>query len=294
VDTSGEERVVPPGVGGGAGESISATDGGSDSLSLESVAGEGGEAASGSDVVALASGEDAAIPGELVPLAGGDANLSSREIKIILETALLATQDPLPLAQLRRMFHQKPSLDTIRHLLDEIREEWKGKGVELVDIASGWRFQTRPEYRDYLDRISPEKAPKYSRAVLETLAIIAYRQPVTRGDIENIRGVAVSAGIIRTLESRNWIDAVGFRDVPGRPAIYATTKTFLDDLGLRSLQELPPLDEIAKSLDLNQNPQKTRPLAPALEEVEPDGPDLREEPEPDDPDPRTEPEPDIA
>lgn len=189
--------------------------------------------------------------------------LNSSEIKLILETALLASQDPLPVVSLRKMFDDEPSADTLGHLLEEVREEWKGRGVELVNVASGWRFQTRPEFRVYLDRISPEKVPRYSRAVLETLAIIAYRQPVTRGDIENIRGVTVSAGIIRALESRNWIDTVGYRDVPGRPALYATTKTFLDDLGLRSLQELPPLDEIAKSLDLTQIPATPEPLAQA-------------------------------
>jgi segregation and condensation protein B len=187
--------------------------------------------------------------------------LNPSEIKKVLETALLASQDPLPIASLRKMFDDDPSADTLGHLLEEVREEWKEKGVELVNVASGWRFQTRPEYRAYLDRIAPEKVPRYSRAVLETLAIIAYRQPVTRGDIENIRGVSVSAGIIRALESRNWIDTVGYRDVPGRPALYATTKRFLDDLGLRSLQELPPLDEIAKSLDLTQIPAASEPLA---------------------------------
>lgn len=189
--------------------------------------------------------------------------LNPSEIKKVLETALLASQDPLSIASLRKMFDDDPSADTLGHLLLEVREEWKGKGVELVNVASGWRFQTRPEFRVYLDRISPEKVPRYSRAVLETLAIIAYRQPVTRGDIENIRGVTVSAGIIRALESRNWIDTVGYRDVPGRPALYATTKTFLDDLGLRSLQELPPLDEIAKSLDLTQIPAASGPPAQA-------------------------------
>ena len=189
--------------------------------------------------------------------------LSPSEIKIILETALLANQGSLSIAAMRKMFDDDPSAETLGHLLEELREEWKGKGVELVNIASGWRFQTRPEFRAYLDRLDPEKVPRYSRAVLETLAIIAYRQPVTRGDIENIRGVTVSAGIIRALEARNWIDTVGYRDVPGRPALYATTKMFLDDLGLRSLQELPPLDEIAKSLDLTQTPPPSEPTAQA-------------------------------
>ncbi len=176
--------------------------------------------------------------------------LSLAEAKTVLETALLASQEPLPMAELRKLFDQALGADTIRRLLDELREDWSEKGVELASLASGWRFQTRPAFQPYLDRINAEKAPRYSRAVLETLAIVAYRQPVTRGDIEDIRGVTVSPNIIRALEARGWIDVVGHREVPGRPALHATTKRFLDDLGLRSLQELPPLEEIAKSLDL--------------------------------------------
>ena len=202
-----------------------------------------------------------AIPAELASAEVNSAELNSVTLKIVLETALLSSDEPLSAVSLRSMFKDKPSSETIRILLDDIKEEWRGKGIELVNIASGWRFQTRPEFRPYLDRIAPEKAPKYSRAVMETLAIISYRQPVTRGDIENIRGVTVSAGIIRTLESRNWIDTVGYRDVPGRPALYATTKTFLDDLGLRSLQELPPLEEIVTSLELPQTPSSPEPVA---------------------------------
>ena len=186
------------------------------------------------------------------------------EVKSILETALLASQAPLTIADLRRMFDDEVSVETVRHLLDELREDWKEKGAELVNIATGWRFQTRPAFQRYIDRIAPEKPPRYSRAVLETLAIIAYRQPVTRGDIEDIRGVTVSTHIVKTLEARGWIDVVGHREVPGRPALYATTKTFLDDLGLRSLQELPPLEEIAKSLELAQTQ-----AAPAQEASEP-------------------------
>lgn len=189
--------------------------------------------------------------------------LNSTRVKTVLETALLSSDEPLSVASLRKMFNDEPSNETIRNLLDRIKEEWKDKGIELVNIASGWRFQTRPEFRAYIDRIAPEKVPKYSRAVMETLAIISYRQPVTRGDIENIRGVTVSAGIIRALESRNWIDTVGYRDVPGRPALYATTKTFLDDLGLRSLQELPPLEEIATSIELPQTPSTPESVAQA-------------------------------
>jgi len=175
--------------------------------------------------------------------------LNPSEVKTVLETALLATQEPLSIAQLRKLFEEEVGADTVRRLLDELRGEWAGRGVDLVNLASGWRFQTRPEFQKYLDRANPEKAPRYSRAVLETLAIIAYRQPVTRGDIEDIRGVTVSPNIIKTLESRGWIDVVGHRDAPGRPALYATTKTFLDDLALRSLAELPPLEEISRSLE---------------------------------------------
>lgn len=181
--------------------------------------------------------------------------LSPAEAKTILEAALLASQEPLPVSELRRLFDEEIGADTLRRLLEELREAWKDRGVELANTASGWRFQTRAAFQKYLERISPEKPPRYSRAVLETLAIIAYRQPTTRGDIEDIRGVVVSAHIIKVLEERGWIDVVGHREVPGRPALYATTRTFLDDLGLRSLQELPPLEDIAQTLDLIPNPQ---------------------------------------
>jgi segregation and condensation protein B len=192
------------------------------------------------------------------------------EVKIALETALLASQTPLTVAELKRMFEQDISAETIRHLLEELRQDWSARGIELVDIASGWRFQTRPAFQRLVDKIAPEKAPRYSRAVLETLAIIAYRQPVTRGDIEAIRGVTVSTGIIKALESRGWIDVVGHREVAGRPALYATTKAFLDDLGLRSLQELPPLEELAKTLELPEIPEAQEP-APAAGETGEDG-----------------------
>ncbi|MEN6585002.1 MAG: SMC-Scp complex subunit ScpB [Sulfuricella sp.] len=167
------------------------------------------------------------------------------EIKTILETALLVSQEPLTLHQLGKLFDEAPGAEALRKLLDELRSDWSGRGVELVSVAGGWRFQSRPEYQKYLDRLNPEKPPRYSRAVLETLAIIAYRQPVTRGDIEEIRGVAVSTQVIRTLEERGWIDAIGHREVPGRPALLATTRKFLDDLNLRTLNELPPLEELA-------------------------------------------------
>jgi len=172
------------------------------------------------------------------------------QAKRILEAALLASPEPLQVIELKRLFDQELGVDVLRKLLEELRTEWQGRSVELVSLASGWRFQTRAEFQPYLERMLPEKTPRYSRAVMETLAIIAYRQPVTRGDIEDIRGVTVSSQIIQTLESRGWIDAVGHRETPGRPALYATTRSFLDDLGLRSLQELPPLEEIAKTLEL--------------------------------------------
>lgn len=170
----------------------------------------------------------------------------------IVEAALLAAPAPLPVSELRKLFDEDPGPDLVRRLLDDLRAEWfaAGRGVELVQLASGWRFQTRPEYQVYLERLKNEKPPRYSRAVLETLAIIAYRQPVTRGDIEDIRGVAVSPNVLKTLEGRGWIDTVGHRDTPGRPALYATTKRFLDDLRLRSLAELPPLTEIERVMDL--------------------------------------------
>ena len=174
--------------------------------------------------------------------------LNPTEAKRVMEGALLATTEPLPLGALRRLFDEDIGADTVRRLLLELREEWAGRAVELVHLASGWRFQTRPDFQRYVERMQPEKPPRYSRAVMETLAIVAYRQPVTRGDIEDIRGVAVSPQVIKALEARGWIDAVGHRETPGRPALYGTTKTFLDDLGLRSLEELPPLGEIAQTL----------------------------------------------
>lgn len=168
--------------------------------------------------------------------------MNAQEAKIVLEAALLTAERPLAIAELRRLFADELSADTVRVLLEELRADWAGRGIELVALASGWRFQSTPAMRVYLDRLNPEKPPKYSRAVLETLAIIAYRQPVTRGDIEEIRGVMVSPQVIKTLEERGWIESIGHRETPGRPALFATTKAFLDDLGLRSLDELPPLE----------------------------------------------------
>lgn len=184
------------------------------------------------------------------------------DYKRVLETALLAAAEPLPLAELKKLFDDPFDDDTWRTLLDDLKRDWAERGVELVQLASGWRFQTRPEYQVFLDRLKNERPPKYSRAVMETLAIIAYRQPVTRGDIEDIRGVAVSPNVIKTLEGRGWVDAVGHRDSPGRPALYATTRKFLDDLGLRSLSELPPLAEIERMIDAHSDETPQVPAAP--------------------------------
>jgi segregation and condensation protein B len=167
--------------------------------------------------------------------------MNTQEAKIALETALLTAQQPLPLEQLRRLFNDELDEDTVRVLLEELRGDWAGRGVELVTLATGWRFQSTAAMRPILERMNSERPPKYSRAVLETLAIIAYRQPVTRGDIEEIRGVTASASVIKTLEDRGWIETIGHREAPGRPGLLATTRAFLDDFGLRSLQELPPI-----------------------------------------------------
>ena len=166
-------------------------------------------------------------------------SMNTQDAKRVLETALICANQPLPLRALRSLFDDQVGHDTLRGMLDELVRDWRGRGVELVCIASGWRFQSRPEMREFLDRLHPEKPPKYSRAVMETLAIIAYRQPVTRGDIEDIRGVMVGANIIKQLEDRGWVEAIGHRDAPGRPALFATTRSFLDDLGLASLDQLP-------------------------------------------------------
>ncbi len=175
--------------------------------------------------------------------------MNTQEAKIVLETALICAQEPLKLGELRKLFADGVSADTVRTLLEDLKQDWSGRGVELVGLASGWRFQSKPAMRSYLDRLHPEKPPKYSRAVLETLAIIAYRQPVTRGDIEEIRGVTVNTQVVKQLEDRGWIEVIGHRDVPGRPALYATTRQFLDDLGLRALDELPPLADPSAQLN---------------------------------------------
>lgn len=182
--------------------------------------------------------------------------MNTIEAKRVLETALLCARESLTIHSLKKLFVDADEsgrgrgagvgADTIKQLLEELRLEWEGRGVEVVSLASGWRFQSRPEMKVYLDRLTPERPPKYSRATLETLAIIAYRQPVTRGDIEEIRGVAVNSQTIKMLEDRGWVDVIGYRDVVGRPALLGTTRQFLDDLGLNALSQLPPLQQISE------------------------------------------------
>jgi segregation and condensation protein B len=195
-------------------------------------------------------------------------NIDLGHVKTLLETALLTSQEPLPYAELKKLFDEDVSTDTLRRVLEELRQDWQGRGVELTHVASGWRFRARPEFQKYIDRLNPQKPPRYSRAVLETLAIIAYRQPCTRGDIEDIRGVVVSTNIIRALEARGWIDVVGHKEVPGRPELFATTRTFLDDLNLGSLEELPPLDDLASLVDTASAPEALPPMAEEPEPIE--------------------------
>ena len=168
--------------------------------------------------------------------------MNTLDAKRVLETALLCASQPLQLRELRQLFHDELGTDTLKTLLESIQQDWQQRGLELVQVASGWRMQSRPEMRDYLDRLHPEKPPKYSRAAMETLAIIAYRQPVTRGDIEDIRGVTVNSLVIKQLEDRGWVEVIGHRETVGRPMLYATTRQFLDDLGIASLDQLPPLE----------------------------------------------------
>ena len=207
-----------------------------------------------------------------------------QEIRNILEAALLTAGEPVPVPQLAKLFDPPLDAETVRKLLGELAESWTGRSVELVQVASGWRFQGKPAIQSYLDRLSPEKPPRYSRAVMETLAIIAYQQPVTRGDIEAIRGVAVSTNVIKSLEDRQWVEVVGHRETPGRPALYATTKAFLDDLGLRSLSELPSLAELDASHLLEnpdaptETPEAQLALAVPNMAPSPDRPDAAAEP----------------
>lgn len=167
--------------------------------------------------------------------------MNTSDAKRILETALICAQQPLQVRDMRVLFDEEIGADTLKTLLLDLQQDWSFKGVELVNVATGWRFQSRPEMREFLDRLTPEKPPKYTRAVLETLAIIAYRQPATRGDMEDIRGVTINGLILKQLEDRGWIEVIGHRESVGRPALFATTKQFLDDLGIASLDQLPEL-----------------------------------------------------
>jgi len=190
--------------------------------------------------------------------------MNTTDAKRVLETALICSQQPLPVRELRVLFNDELTADTIKALLGDLQNDWAQRGVELVHVASGWRFQSRPQMREYLDRLHPEKPPRYTRAVLETLAIIAYRQPVTRGDMEDIRGVTINALILKQLEDRGWVEVIGHRETVGRPALFATTRQFLDDLGLESLDQLPVLEGPAQQSQLLET------LAASADESQPD------------------------
>jgi segregation and condensation protein B len=199
--------------------------------------------------------------------------MNTADAKRILETALICTQQPLQVRELRVLFNDELGADTIRELLGELQFDWAQRGVELVCVASGWRFQSRPEMREYLDRLHPEKPPRYSRAALETLAIIAYRQPVTRGDMEDIRGVTINTQILKQLEDRGWVEVIGHREAVGRPALYATTRQFLDDLGISSLDQLPELQSptqqgVFEALSAAAQPQPELAMEPAANDAD--------------------------
>ena len=189
--------------------------------------------------------------------------MNTTDAKRVLETALICSQQPLPVRELRVLFNDELGADTIKTLLADLQNDWTQRGVELVHVASGWRFQSRPQMREYLDRLHPAKPPKYTRAVLETLAIIAYRQPVTRGDMEDIRGVTINALILKQLEDRGWVEVIGHREAPGRPALFATTRQLLDDLGIESLDQLPVLDNPGQQAAFAAS------LGPVADEVQP-------------------------
>jgi segregation and condensation protein B len=229
---------------------------------------EGGAAAEPLDAVPAEISEAALTEVEEGSPGGDGAQAASSidlaEVKRVLEAALLSAAEPLTVQQLKRLFAGEVDADNIRKVLDELKAEWSERSIELTTVASGWRFRVKPDYQKFLDRISSEKPPRYSRAVLETLAIIAYRQPVTRGDIEDIRGVAVSPPTLKALEERGWIDVVGHRETPGRPALFATTRKFLDDLNLRSLEELPPLEDLRSTLEATPSMLADAEPAPAL------------------------------
>ena len=194
--------------------------------------------------------------------------INTLDAKRVLETALLCASQPLQVRELRQLFHDELGADTLKTLLESLQLDWQQRGLELVNVASGWRMQSRPDMRDFLDRLHPEKPPKYSRAAMETLAIIAYRQPVTRGDMEDIRGVTVNSLVIKQLEDRGWVEVIGQRETVGRPMLYATTRQFLDDLGISSLDQLPPLETQGATEgffeQLAHSPQDTDPSQMAM------------------------------
>lgn len=209
--------------------------------------------------------------------------MTTTNAKIVIEAALLVAGQPMKVTDLRQLFDEEIGADSIRFILETLRTEWEGRGIELTCLASGWRFQTRPQMREYLDRLNPERPPKYSRAVMETLAIIAYRQPVTRGDIEEIRGVTVATTIMKSLEDRGWIESLGHRDVAGRPTLFGTTKLFLDDLGLKALSDLPALSAEGSIPTLPLPAQQTIDFLADTTATEPDLVNVISEPVMDDP-----------
>ena len=192
--------------------------------------------------------------------------MNTVQAKRVLETALICAPQPLPVRDLRVLFNDVLGVDTIKTLLEELQLDWAQRGVQLVQVASGWRFQSRPEMREFLDRLHPEKPPKYTRATLETLAIIAYRQPCTRGDMEDIRGVTINSLILKQLEDRGWVETIGHRETVGRPALFATTKQFLDDLGIASLDQLPALDNPTEQLSALEQLTNAQPSLQVLDE----------------------------
>jgi segregation and condensation protein B len=216
--------------------------------------------------------------------------MNTVQAKRILETALLCSSMPLTLRDMRTLFADELGADTLRSMLMSLQQEWSERGLELVAVASGWRFQSKPQMREYLDRLHPEKPPKYTRAALETLAIIAYRQPVTRGDMEDIRGVTINTQVIKQLEDRGWVEVIGHRETVGRPGLYATTRQFLDDLGLSSLDQLPMLGQMQDQADAfaglvtvqdDQLPlQPALSLEEAIEQVQQDQPEMSDNAEP--------------
>ncbi|OOG37876.1 SMC-Scp complex subunit ScpB [Polaromonas sp. A23] len=205
--------------------------------------------------------------------------MNTTDAKRVLETALICAQQPLPLREMGVLFNGALTADTLKLLLEDLQNDWGGRGVELVHVATGWRFQSRPQMHEYLDRLHPEKPPRYTRATLETLAIIAYRQPVTRGDMEDIRGVTINSMLLKQLEDRGWVEVIGHRETVGRPGLYATTRQFLDDLGLESLDQLPATDNAAAQASMLEQIEFGMSTTPVVDEALPPEVDVTGEPE---------------